>query len=293
MLDERLVLSSNDVKKGLWHMFAAIFFFALTHASVKWLKHLHFTELVVFRALISIVMCYWGIKAQKLSLWGTNKKDLILRGVFGTLALTCYFFSLQNMPLATAVTVQYLSPIFTIIVSMFILSEKVKPLQWLFFLMAFVGVVIVRQGTLDLEWSTLGVALLGSLGAGFAYTWVRKLRSTEHPLTIVFYFPLVTIPIIGPFAIYNWTTPALMDLPFILAIGVFTQLAQVQMTKAFSLAQASDIGIMNYLGVVYAFLMGVFIFNETYTTMSLVGVMFIVFSVIFATQYGVKKHSKS
>ena len=84
-----------------------------------------------------------------------------------------------------------------------------------------------------------------------------------------------------------------MDLPFILAIGVFTQLAQVQMTKAFSLAQASDIGIMNYLGVVYAFLMGVFIFNETYTTMSLVGVMFIVFSVIFATQYGVKKHSKS
>ena len=176
---------------------------------------------------------------------------------------------------------------------MFILSEKVKPLQWLFFLMAFVGVVIVRQGTLDLQWSTLGVALLGSLGAGFAYTWVRKLRSTEHPLTIVFYFPLVTIPIIGPFAIYNWKTPALIDLPFILAIGVFTQLAQVQMTKAFSLAQASDIGIMNYLGVVYAFLMGIFIFNETYSTMSLVGVMFIVFSVIFATQYGVKKHSKS
>lgn len=273
-------------------MFVAIFFFALTHASVKWLKHLHFTELVVFRAIISIVMCYWGIKAQNLSLWGNNKKDLILRGVFGTLALTCYFFSLQNMPLATAVTVQYLSPIFTIIVSMFVLSEKVKPLQWLFFTIAFLGVVIIRQGTLNLEWFTLGVALIASLGAGFAYTWVRKLRSTEHPLTIVFYFPLVTIPIIGPFAVYYWQTPALIDLPFILAIGVFTQLAQVQMTKALSFAQASEIGIMNYLGVIYAFLMGVFIFDETYTTTSLIGVSFIVFSVVFATQYGVKIKSK-
>lgn len=285
-------MASQDIKKGLWHMFFAIFFFALTHASVKWLTHLHFTELVVFRAIISIFMCYWGIKAQKLSLWGSNKKDLILRGAFGTIALTCYFFSLQNMPLATAVTIQYLSPIFTIIISMFILSEPVKPLQWLFFTMAFVGVLIVRQGTLNLEWFTLLIALTASVSAGFAYTWVRKLRSTEHPLTIVFYFPLVTIPIVGPFALYYWKTPELLDIPFILVIGVFTQLAQVQMTKALSCAQASEVGIMNYLGVIYAFAMGVLIFGESYSTLSLVGVLFIIFSVVFAIQYGAYQSRK-
>lgn len=101
------------------------------------------------------------------------------------------------MPLASAVTLQFLSPIFTIVLGIFLVKETVRPLQWLFFLIAFLGVVMIqgfdhRVGMLDVSLG-IGSAIFSAL----AYNTIRRLKASEHPLVIVFYFPLVALPITG------------------------------------------------------------------------------------------------
>ena len=187
-------------------MLWAIIFFALMFASVKKLPHIPFLELVFFRSIISFVLCLHGIKKNNLPTFGTNKKLLFLRGLAGALALSFYFYLLQVTPLATAVSLQYLSPIFTVIIASFLLKEKLKLNQWFYFIMAFAGVLLIKGFNLDVTYYHVLIGACSALGSGIAYNLVRILRKTEHPLIVVFYFPLVTLPICLPFTIFQWVT---------------------------------------------------------------------------------------
>ena len=129
---------------GQTRMLWAVVFFAVTHASVKQLSHIPFFELVFFRAFISIFLCIYDLNKNKVPYFGNNKKLLFLRGLFGTLALCLYFYLLQVIPLATSVSLQYLSPIFTVIIASFLLKEKLRLNQWFYFLIAFVGVLLIN-----------------------------------------------------------------------------------------------------------------------------------------------------
>ena len=71
--------------------------------------------------------------SQKIYVFGNNKGLLVVRGVVGSIGLITFFYTLQNIPLASAVTIQYLSPIFTTILGIFLVKEKVKPIQFVFF----------------------------------------------------------------------------------------------------------------------------------------------------------------
>ena len=100
-------------------------------------------ELVFFRSIISFTISAYIVKKRNLPFFGNNKKWLIVRGMAGVTALTIFFFTLQNLPLAIAATVQYLSPIFTVILTVMVLKEKVLKAQWIFIISAFSGVVLI------------------------------------------------------------------------------------------------------------------------------------------------------
>ena len=100
-------------------------------------------ELVLARSIVSFAISLFIIKKKKLPLFGNNKRWLIIRGVSGTIALTIFFYTIHYLPLAIASTVQYLAPIFTIIIAMIVLKEKVKTLQWFFIGLSFSGVVLI------------------------------------------------------------------------------------------------------------------------------------------------------
>ena len=89
-------------------------------------------EIILFRSLITFLICCAVIRVKKIPFFGVNKKWLLIRGVFGTTALTMFFFTLDNLPIAVATTVQYLSPIFTVLIATVLLTEKVRKIQWIF-----------------------------------------------------------------------------------------------------------------------------------------------------------------
>ena len=150
----------------------------------------------------------------------------MMRGIFGTTALLLFFYTLQNIPLASAVTLQYLSPIFTAIFAAIFLKEKMKMKQWLYFGISFFGVALIKGFDERISLTFMLIGICSAMFSGIAYTCIRQLKDTEHPLVVVLYFPMVSIPIMSVLSYLNWVPPKGSDWLYLLLMGIFTQIAQ-------------------------------------------------------------------
>ncbi len=193
---------------GIRYMLLATLFFSLMNVFVKLLPNIPAVEIVFFRSVVSLVLSVFFLTIQKVNVWGNNKRRLLARGLCGAVALIMYFTTIQLMPLASAATIQFLSPVFSSILGIYIVKEKVHPRQWFFYLIAFAGVIMVKGFDPRITPILFLVGIVAALLSGLAYNFIRKLNTTEHPLVIVFYFPLVTLPITGIICLFGWVQPA-------------------------------------------------------------------------------------
>ncbi len=240
-------------------------------------------ELVLFRSVISFIICFVMLKRARLPLLGYQRKWLMIRGVFGTAALTLFFITLQNMDLSMATILQYLSPIFTLGIAMVLFKEKIHWGQWIMILIAFVGVGFLAMYKLDVKegrfiWLIMGIS--SALFSGIAYNAIIKCKHTDSPLNVVIYFPMVAIPVMGVWCFFEFVTPSGVEWLIVLGIGLLTQLAQVFMTKALHSSMAGEVVPFKYLGAVYALLMGYVVFDERLHQLSLTGMVLIILGVM-------------
>ena len=273
------------LSKGIRHMLVAGVFFTLMNFGVKYLENIPAIEIVFFRSIVSLVISAIMIKQMGLSFLGNNKTVLFLRGFFGVVALSLYFFTLQKLPFASAVTIMQLSPIFTTILAIFILKEVVKAPQWLFFLVSFVGVALIKGFNPDIPLKYFMLALLSTFFSALAYNMVRKLKDSDHPIVVVFYFPLVALPFAGILSYFQWVQPSWTEFLILLGIGIATQIAQVNMTKAMQLEELGKVSIVGYLTMVYALFIGAIFFKETYNWITLVGMGLVIAGVLLNLRF--------
>lgn len=253
-------------------------------------------ELVLARSVVSFAISLFIIKRKKIPVFGHNKKWLVIRGISGTIALTIFFYTMHYLPLAVATIVQYLAPIFTIIFAMILLKEKVRALQWPFIGLGFVGVLLLALGKSDygsaeegisLFW--LGLGIISAVLSGVAYVSIMKLKATDQPITIVMYFPMIAIPFMVLLCLWEFTFPRGIEWFFLLIIGIFTQLAQICLTRALHQGNASSIIPFQYLGAIYAFLLGYFIFLEAFNPTLIIGMTLILTGVLVNSFLRAKK----
>ena len=271
--------------KGVRYMLIAVAFFAIMNLMVKMLPHLPAIEIVFFRSVVSLFLSYIVLKSKNIPIWGNNKPILILRGLAGAIALTLYFSTLQAIPLASAVTLQYLSPIFTSIIGIWFVKERVRPLQWVFFIIAFLGTVVIQGFDIRISLTFGIIGVLSAILSGLAYNSVRKLARTDHPLVVVFYFPLVTIPLCSVYLFFDWIQPIGWDWLLLLMIGITTQIAQLFMTKAYQSEDLSKISSVSYIGIIFALGVGYVFFKETFNMMSYIGMLIVLVGVILNVGY--------
>ncbi|MBA2495177.1 MAG: DMT family transporter [Acidobacteria bacterium] len=276
---------TSFLSEGVTQMFLSTLSFALANVFVKELKHIPAMEIVLIRCLLAVIFCYAGLRYVREDWRGSNRKLLLLRGIFGTTALAFFFITLQNIPLASAMTIQYLSPIFTAIIAIFVLKESVKFSQWIFYVLAFVGVLMVEKFDPRVSFLYLLLGIFSAFCSGVAYNLVRTLRGREHPLIVVLHFQIVGVVVGFLFTIFNWETPVGWDWFFLLLIGIFSQLGQVFLTNAFQKERAASVAIVNYTGLIYALLIGWFVFGELQTLQSLMGMLLVVCSVVLSVIY--------
>ncbi len=270
---------------GIRYMLLATFLFACMNVLIKFVPHIPSVEVVFFRSVVSLAISYVTLKSKHIPVLGNNKPLLIGRGLSGAVALVIYFTLIQEIPLATAVTLQFLSPIATAIIGMLLLREKVSVWQWLFFLLSFAGVLVVNGFDTRIATIHIVMGIVAAIGSGTAYNIVRRLRTSEHPLVIILYFPLVTLPLSGIYSAMHWVQPQGLDWLVLLGIGTLTQMAQYFMTKAYQLEEVSKVANISYLGIIYALLFGFFLFGETFNLMTYAGMLLVLTGVVLNIWY--------
>ena len=281
------------LSKGVLYMMLATFIFAVMNVLVKFLPNIPAIEIILFRSIVSFFMSGVTLKMKGIPLLGKNKKILLIRGLAGALALMMFFTTLQEIPLASAVTLMFLGPIFTTLIGIWIVGEKVRPIQWLFFSMSFIGIVMIKG--FDPRISPF-MALLG-VGAAFfsgvAYNMIRKLKTSEHPLVIIFYFPLVTLPIVGIYSALNWVQPEGIEWVILIGVGVLTQIAQYFMTIAYQSEELSKVSNINFIGILYALGFGFFLFDETFNVLTYLGMAAVMTGVVLNVIFKNKKTNET
>ncbi len=285
--DTKKALNSDGklLTAGVKAMFLSTLAFALANVFVKQLSHIPAMEIVFFRCFLAASFCLIGLRIAGADWRGSNRKLLLARGVFGTIALYLFFVTVQNIPLASAMTIQYLSPIFTTVIAIFVLREGVKPLQWIFYLIAFAGVVMIEQFDPRISLFFLVLGVVSAFCSGVAYNLVRSLKGKEHPLTVVLHFQLVGVVVGAVSLFFEWQTPTGWDWLWLFLIGVFSQLGQMFLTNALQKEAVAGVAIVNYTGLIYGVAIGWIIFGEAQTLSSLSGMTLVVFGVLLSVLY--------
>jgi drug/metabolite transporter (DMT)-like permease len=192
------------------------------------------------------------------------------------------------MPLAPAVTIQYTSPIFTTLIAVFILREQVRWVQYLFFALSFSGVILIKGFDSHISIGYLTLGLFSAACSGLAYNLVRSLKEKEHPVVIVLHFQLVgtIIGLMG--TLFDWRIPQGSDWIYLLLTGILTQLGQINLTKSLQTERIAITSSLNYLGILYALIFGVFFFSESYTYSIVTGIVLVVAGVLLNVIFGKK-----
>ncbi len=226
-------------------------------------------QILLVRALISLSITHVLLNKAGISPWGKNRGLLLTRGLLGTCALLCFFFSISKLPLGSATVLQYTYPTFTAISGWVFLHEKAGNQIILAVVIGWLGVLMVSKP----EWLTglddslptipLIIALTGALLTSLAYICVRKLsKMNEHSLVIIYYFPLISIPISLYLIKGSFILPTAKEWVWLIAIGLLTQLGQVWITKGLKLITAAKASAINYVQVIFATIWGYIIFHE-------------------------------
>ncbi|MBC7425934.1 MAG: DMT family transporter, partial [Bacteroidia bacterium] len=232
-------------------------------------------EIILARAILTLIISYLTLRKNHTYPWGNNKKFLIARGFFGGMGLIFYFYTLQHMELANALVIHYLSPIFTTIIALLFLKEKVRNLQWACFALSLCGVIMVKGfggvSTMDF---LAGVA--GAAFTGFAYNAIRNMSATEDANVIIFYHPLISLPIaLLCFFLFpaNLVMPSGQDWIFLLLTGIFTQIGQYFITRAYQADTAARVSSVSYAGIIWGIGFGSILFGDTYSILVIIGML--------------------
>lgn len=267
--------------------------FAFMNATVKYLTTYPTMQIVFFRALGSLVITTVYLKTLGIPQWGNQKKLLIVRGLVGVTSMILFFWGVHYISVGSAVTLRYVSPIFAGILAVLYLKETIKPLQWLFFLMAFSGVYLIKN--FDASNSSFGVflVLLAAFFSAVVYILISKIGKGDHPVVIVHYFMLIATLVGGVGCLFSWKSPSLQDLLLLLSLGVFGFFGQLFMTKAFQNGEAHMVAPFKYVEVIFTLLFGVFVLYETYDFFHLVGTFLVVFSLVLNVLYKSRLNKKA
>ncbi|QDL36979.1 DMT family transporter [Rhodoferax sediminis] len=276
--------------QALWMILASLFF-ASMGVCVKFASStFNSAELILYRGLIGIAFMWALARTRGISLATRFPGMHAWRSLIGVMSLGAWFYALAHLPLATAMTLNYMSSVW---IAAFLVGgslllgrvQKQGPLV-LTVMLGFVGVVLMLRPTFDHHQAFAGLlGLLSGMSAAFAYMQVMALSRLGEPETrVVFYFSVgsVVAGAAGMMAvgISPWVWPSAL---WLIPVGVLASLGQLCMTRAYSHGATLVVANLQYSGIVFAAIYSVTLFGDAIPLMGWVGMGLIVVSGIAAT----------
>ncbi len=266
-------------------MMLSAFFVALIGLGVKLLRQIPAVEVLFFNALGALVVSFSTLRYRQIPIWGQNHTLLLARGIVGTLGVTLYFFTLQNISLPSAVTLHYTSPIFAALIGILLVKEPIHLQQWLFLALSFAGVTLINGFSLtEASWYVFS-GLTGAFFRGLSNSIVRKIEHMEHPLVVTFYAYLVTVPLAGTYMLYNFVVPQAQDWIILGVISVLGYIAHYYAVKAYQLGPVASVSATAYVAIIYALLFSYLFLGEAFPPLKLIGVTLVLMGVLLNLFY--------
>lgn len=290
-------MKQENYMKGMVMIILSAFFFACMNVSVRLAGEIPSFQKSFFRNLVAVVFAAvillkdHEVPKVKKQYWG----PLFLRCAFGTIGILCNFYAIDHLLVADASILNKLSPFFAIIFSYFILKEKINPIQVTVVLLAFAGCLfVVKPGFQNATFLPALIGVCGGLGAGIAYTMVRVLgtQGVRGPV-IVFYFSLFSCLAILPFVVFHYTPMSAGQLGSLLMAGLFAAGGQFTITAAYTYAPAGKISIFDYSQILFATLLGFFLFGEIPDKYSFMGYGMIILASLGMFIYNMRDAKKA
>ena len=276
-----------------WMILASLFFATMSVCIKFASSHFHTFELVFYRGLIGMVIMASLCRAQGVSLRTTVPLMHVWRSAIGVMSLSAWFYAIAHLPLATAMTLNYMSGVWvaaflvggTLVMGRLQDATRQGPIV-LTVIAGFTGVVMILRPTIEQNQLFAGViGLLSGLGAAMAYMQVAALgRIGEPESRTVFYFSIGTTLVGGTAMLFtgasDWVWPQVL---WLLPIGLLAAWGQLCMTKAYSHGATLLVANLQYSGIVFAALYGLFLFGDLIPPIGWMGMALIIASGIAAT----------
>ncbi|MFN3860456.1 MAG: DMT family transporter [Roseateles sp.] len=250
------------------------------------------SEIVMYRGLVGLAMTAWLCRRQGITLATRLPGMHLWRSISGVTSLCLWFYAIAKLPLATAMTLNYMSSVW---MALFLLGGAVlmgaQRLDWRLMasvLLGFFGVALILRPTLEQQQLWHGLAgLLSGMLAAMAYLQVTALgRAGEPELRVVFYFSIggaVAGAVITGVTQGGLQPHTPWSATLLLAVGLLATTAQVCLTRAYAIGKPLVNACLQYLGIVFSFLYGMLLFQDPLTWLAGLGMLLIIGAGIAAT----------
>ena len=275
-------------------MFISICAFSVMDLIVKWSEDYPVGQVLFFRGLCGVIPILFLIPNDRyFDFYKTNRPILhFKRCLAGLIAIVAIFIALRKLPLATVVSVTFAAPIFTTILSIFILKEKVGLYRWIAVIVGFVGIIIISEP----GYNSLNIyyiyPIIFCLGLSYVAIAIRQLSSTE-PVWLIGLFFSISIFILSIFSIFTegWILPSFKDLFLLSMVGILGGLANLWLTQSYKFSEVSLVTPLKYLALVFAIIFGYLFWGEIPTIKTLIGSALVIFSsiIIFRREVYLKR----
>ena len=283
----------NTKYKGILCILTSAFCFATMNMFVRLSGDLPSIEKSFFRNFVAMIISFLMIIRNKDGFrWEKGNSTLMfVRAFAGTIGILGNFYAVDHLMLSDATMLNKMSPFFAIIFSIFLMKEKVSLSQALIVLGAFIGALFVVKPTFsNVNLFAAGIGFIGGVGAGLAYTCVRKLGTRgEKGSRIVFYFSLFSCLMTLPYMLFDFHPMTFNQLILLLLAGASAAGGQFAITAAYTYAPAKEISVYDYSQVIFAAIYGFIMFNQIPDAYSFFGYLIIIAMAIVMFWYNNKK----
>ena len=263
----------------------ATLFGSFMGAGVKFLSDdLHPITICFYRCLMGlIIITPFVAKNNFQALQTDNMRLQIFRALINIISMICWFSAIGMMHFEKATALGFTTPLFTTVLAVLILGEVIRFHRTAALLLGFVGIlIIIRPGYMPFEFGTI-LMLVASLSFSFVLIFVKKLSATDSSLTIIFYHLLYMTPAFFILSLFYWENISLNQLIIFSLMGASGLLSHWCLAQAFKMSDTTFVMPLQFTKLIWASLIGLFIFSEQPDIWTWVGGVIIFISVVYIT----------
>jgi drug/metabolite transporter (DMT)-like permease len=267
-----MIGTSNSLRGALWMGGAVLSFSAMAIAVRQLLAHMGPFEVLFMRSIVMLLIVLALVPRTGAALLRTGRFPLhVARNLVHFGGQYAWVFAIGALPLATVFAIEFTMPVWTVVLASLFLKERISFARLVMLVLGLAGVLVILRPGFGFVQPAAFVMLAGSLAYAGSLIFTKRLSTTDAPLAVLFWMSVIQMPLAFATSIPQWVAPTLVDIPWIVAVGVGSYTAHYCLTRAVKIADASVVVGIDFIRLPLIALVGAVFYGEALDPMVFVG----------------------